>query len=139
MQIIRTIAAVLAAAVLASCGGADAAQDRAAAEAAPVEEVRALVEQFGLGGGDKDVAGEHFHELGPRAAPGLRQLIEDPATPIEDLHSILLIVQVYVADPELFAALRTRGESLPDPGEREMFVGLVDAMEASGASLPYPR
>ena len=101
-----------------------------------MEEVRALVAQYGQGGGDKDVAGERFHDLGPRAAPGLRQMVEDRATSIDDLQTILFITQVYVPDPELSAALRTRFASLPDREDREMLLGLMDQMEAAAAEEP---
>jgi hypothetical protein len=134
----RFVATVCVAAALSSCGGTDASQDGAVADAASVEEVRALVEQFGRGGGDKDVAGERFYELAQRAVPALRQIIEDPATSTYDLESILFIVSLNVPDPQLFAALRARAETVTDPQERQLRLGLIEAMEAA-PSLPYPR
>lgn len=138
-KIITTTAALSIA--TAACGGADApaAETGAAAQAqATPEEVRALVKQFGMGGGDKDVAGERFYHLAQRAVPGLVAVIGDRATPSHELGTILFIANVYVPDSAVFQALRTRIQSLPDRAERQDLTRMMNAL-SGGPSLPYPR
>lgn len=132
----------------ASCRGADAsagtseraaaARDATSGPAAPTEEVRALVRQFGRGGGDKDVAGEAFYDLAQRAAPGLLEVVKDPATPAYDLASVVFIANVYVREPEIFQALRMRAPSVRDPEERRELTALIEGLSVA-PGLPYPR
>lgn len=131
----------LAAAVLLAAAACDAAKAPSplAGKPASTQEVRALVEQFGYGGGDKDVAGEHFYNLAQRAVPGLKEVIEDPETPMEDLQSAVFIVSLYVPEPALYEALRTRFQSLPAGQHREDNLRILAALETEGVSLPYPR
>lgn len=139
MRILKLLAAASLLAFTPACGGAEASADVQAAEApAPVEEVRALVRQFGMGGGEKDVAGEQFYTLAQRAAPGLLEITRDPASSVDDLQSVLFIASVYVNDPAIFQALRTRAQDLPDRAERQELTALIDGL-ASTPGLPYPR
>ncbi|HEX6373844.1 MAG TPA: hypothetical protein VF006_33255 [Longimicrobium sp.] len=144
MRIPRFPAAALAVMfILAACGGgadASAAKPGSIETGTPAsrEEVAALVQQFGLGGGEKDVAGEAFYDLAQRAAPGLLEIARDPSTRADELETVLFISSMYVKDPEIFAALRTRAQAIPDPEERELRLKLVDALSTT-PGLPYPR
>jgi hypothetical protein len=105
--------------------------------AASVPEVRALVQQFGEGGGDKDEAGEALYNLGDRARPALLEIVRDPATPLHELDSIIFITSLYVnSSPELIAALRTRAAAIPDAEERIVRLGLIDGMESGELTPP---
>lgn len=111
MRILRILATTLSVMlILASCQGSDASAVKVsvATPGAPAskDEIAALVQQFGLGGGEKDVAGEAFHNLAQRAAPGLLEIARDPATNVNDLETILFIASVYVPEPEIFQTLR---------------------------------
>lgn len=141
MRILNVLAAASLLVFTPGCGGADAPAAEAGATAqaqATPEEVRALVKQFGEGGGEKDVAGERFYDLAQRAVPGLVAVIGDRATPAYDLETILFIANVYVPDPAVYQALRTRIQSLPDRTERQELTRMMNAL-SGGPSLPYPR
>jgi hypothetical protein len=96
----------------------------------PVEEVREQVRQFALGSGYKDAAGETFWEWGEAAHPALAELLRDPTLTQEELGTIMFIVATQAHTPELFAALRTRIEALPEGEERTMQLGLLQRYEA---------
>lgn len=142
MPALKSLAPAVLALLIAACGGGDssAAKPGSMETGTPAsrEEVAALVRQFGLGGGDKDVAGEAFYNLAQRAAPGLLEIARDPATSPDDLDSVLLIASTYVKDPQILEALRTRAQALPDPEERELRLKLIQALSTT-PGLPYPR
>jgi hypothetical protein len=139
VRTVRLVCLALLVLLTAACDGAGAPSARAAAGApAATEEVRALVEQYGRGSGDKDEAGSAFYDLGPRAAPALLEIARDPATDEYALESIMFIASMYVREPEIFDALRTRAQALPDAAERDMRVRLIDGMR-NAPGLPYPR
>jgi hypothetical protein len=43
-----------------------------------------------------------------------------------------------VKDPQIFEALRTRAQALPDPQERELRLKLIQGLSTT-PGLPYPR
>jgi hypothetical protein len=142
MPALKSLLPAVLALLMAACGdgNADAAKPGSMETGTPAsgEEVAALVRQFGLGGGEKDVAGEAFYDLAQRAAPGLLEIARDPATSADDLESVLFIASVYVKDPQIFEALRTRAQALPDPEERELRLQLIQGLSTT-PGLPYPR
>jgi hypothetical protein len=142
MRLLRFFAKILVMFILAACGDGDASAAKpgsvANGPAASREEVAALVQQFGLGGGEKDVAGEAFYDLAQRAAPALLEIARDPATSADDLESVLFIASVYVKDPQIFEVLRTRAQALPDPEERELRLQLIQGLSTTPGLL-YPR
>ena len=133
MRAVKSFVPALLFVLVAACGGADASSARTAAPA-PTDEVRALVVQYGLGGGEKDVAGEAFYNLDRRAVPGLLEVARDPATSHDDLETIIFIASTYVPDPEIFDALRTRAQAMPDPADRELRIRLIDALSANAVA-----
>lgn len=140
MRIHRRFYAAALLVVTAACGGADASAGRAAGAGgnASTEQVRALVAHFALGGGDKDEAGAEFYDLAQRAVPGLVEMVNDPATDVGELSTILFIASIYVPDPAVMQALRTRAQALPDRADREDLTKMMNAL-AGTPSLPYPR
>lgn len=138
MRMHRLFAAALLV-LAAACGAADASSGKSSAAGnASTEQVRALVAQFALGGGEKDVAGEQFYALAQRAVPGLVEMVNDPATGVGELGTILFIASIYVPDPAVMQALRARAQALPDPAERDDLTKMMNAL-AGTPSLPYPR
>jgi hypothetical protein len=137
MRIHRLLAAALLV-VTTACGGADASAGEAAGGTASTEQVRALVAQFALGGGDKDEAGAEFYDLAQRAVPGLVEMVNDPATDVGELGTILFIASIYVPDPAVLQALRARAGALPDRADREDLTKMMNALAGTPA-LPYPR
>jgi broad specificity phosphatase PhoE len=84
------------------------------------------------------VAGEAFYHLAQRATPGLLEIVRDPATNEGYLEIVLLIASVYVKDPEILEALRTRAQALPDPEERKLRLEVIQSLSTT-PGFPYPR
>lgn len=118
---------VLAAAACTS----SAAGDKAGAKpAVSVEEVRAQVNQYTLGGDEKDQAGEAFYNWGTAAHPALAELSRDPTLTDDEVTSMIMILAVYDHTPALFEALHAGISARPDNETRTMHLGLLDAMKA---------
>ncbi len=131
---------VLSAALLFAAGACGSTAPEGKGGPASVPEVRALVQRFGEGGGEKDDAGEALYNLGDRARPALVEIVRDPATPLHELDSIIILTDLYVkSSPELLAALRTRVAAVPDAEERMVRLGLIDGMESGELRVPDPR
>lgn len=130
---------MLSAAFLFAAGACGSTAPEGKGGPASVPEVRALVRQFGEGGGDKDEAGEALYNLGDRARPALLEIVRDPATSLHELDNIILITSLYVkSSPELVAALRTRAAAIPDAEERIVRLGLIDGLESGALTVPDP-
>jgi hypothetical protein len=123
--------AVLLSLGLAACAPGGPAEKGAATAAVSVDEVRERVRQYSLGGGDKDVAGEHFYEWGEAAHPALAELARDPSLTDDELDAMMMIVSVYAPAPELFDALRTRIAAMPDAEARDLRLGLLEQYRAT--------
>jgi len=117
----------LAAAACTPRAGDDKGQ---AKPAVSVQEVRERVNQYSLGGDEKDQAGEAFYNWGAAAHPALAELTRDPTLTDDELTSMIMIVAVYDHTPELFDAMRTRINAEPDAQVRTMRLGLLDALQA---------
>ena len=127
---LRRFAVLLVLAAAACTPSAENSEKGEAKNAVPVAEVRAQVQKFGMGGGEKDEAGEQFYNWGPAAYPALAELVRDPTVPQDELDTIMFIVATQAHTPELFAALRTRIEAMPDAEARDMRLRLLQQYEA---------
>jgi len=102
-----------------------------------VEEVHEQVRKYDLGGGEKDEAGEQFYNWGAAAHPALAELTRDPTLTQSEMDQMMMIIAVYAHTPELFAALRSRIESIPDAEARDSRLQLLAQYEAMPA-VPRP-
>lgn len=123
--------AVMAALAMGGCTSKSADSKAAAPQAVSVEEVREQVRQFGMGGAEKDAAGEQFYEWGEAAHPALIQLAHDPTLSDEEVDVLAFIAGVYAHTPPLFDALRERISAMPDPQARDMRLQLLAQYEAT--------
>ena len=135
-QIRRAPVRLFAAASLAALAACSSSKPDAppAAAPVPVEQVREQVRQFGMGGAEKDAAGEKFYEWGAAAHLALIQLARDPSVTDDEIDVIMFIAATNAHTPALFAALRERIGAMPDPGARDMRLGLLAQYEAMPAA-----
>ena len=131
LRVFRSAHVLLPAAFLALAACSSTKSDATpAAATVSVEEVREQVRQFGMGGGEKDAAGEKFYEWGAAAHPALIQLARDPSLTDEEADVMMFIAAVYAHTPPLFDALRERIDAMPDPEARATRLQLLEQYQA---------
>ena len=129
---------IVALCVLAAACTSKAADDKAGAKpAVSVEEVRARVNQYTLGGDEKDLAGEAFFNWGAAAHPALAELSRDPTLTDDEVTSMIMILAVYDHTPELFDALRAGISARPDNETRMMHLSLLDGLRNAPGVAPH--
>ena len=130
--LLRPLAVVLLAGALFACGGKDTGGGETQ-RAVRTGRVRVLVTQFAAGRDPyADDAAQELSDLGMRAKPALLQIIRrDPTITPDELDALMVIVDGYAPDPELFDALRARINDNPDAEERRRLLASVDALQKS--------